>query len=230
MINDPYAVLGLSKGASEAEIKAAYHELVKKYHPDKYQGNPLADLAQEKLQEINEAYDMLTRNSGSSYSGGSTTYGPGSSHYGGGTSGGYQSSYNSSYNNSYNSGYSGNSGSATDYNQIRMALDANDLYSAEQMLINSRNHDAEWFFLSGVLSYKKGYIQDALANVNQAISMDPGNQQYREIYQQMANSGAGQLFRQRSDQYGYNQNRNSDADLCMALPLCFCLPNPFCWC
>ena len=61
MVNDPYEVLGVKPGASEAEIKTAYKNLVKKYHPDKYQGNPLADLAEEKLQEVNEAYDMTIR-------------------------------------------------------------------------------------------------------------------------------------------------------------------------
>ncbi|MBQ6496755.1 MAG: DnaJ domain-containing protein [Firmicutes bacterium] len=62
---NPYEVLGIKEGASEEEIRAAYRELVKKYHPDKYQNNPLADLAEEKLQEINEAYDMLMKGSSS---------------------------------------------------------------------------------------------------------------------------------------------------------------------
>ena len=68
---NPYEVLGVPENASEEEIKKAYKELVKKYHPDKYQDNPLADLAEEKLQEVNEAYDMLmkNRNSGPSGSG-----------------------------------------------------------------------------------------------------------------------------------------------------------------
>ena len=61
---NPYEVLGVSEGASEEEIKKAYKELVKKYHPDRYQNNPLSDLAEEKLQEINEAYDMLMKGSG----------------------------------------------------------------------------------------------------------------------------------------------------------------------
>lgn len=58
---NPYEVLGVREGASEAEIKAAYKELAKKYHPDKYVDNPLADLAEQKMQEINEAYDMLMK-------------------------------------------------------------------------------------------------------------------------------------------------------------------------
>ena len=76
---NPYEVLGVPENASEEEIKKAYKELVKKYHPDKYQDNPLADLAEEKLQEVNEAYDMLmkNRNSGSSSSYSYGNYGSG---------------------------------------------------------------------------------------------------------------------------------------------------------
>ena len=65
-MKDAYEVLGVSKNSSMDEIKKAYRSLVKRYHPDKYQNNPLADLAQEKLQEINEAYDYLEKNHGNS--------------------------------------------------------------------------------------------------------------------------------------------------------------------
>ena len=57
---DPYSVLGVARAASDAEIRAAYHALVAKYHPDRYQGNPLEDLATEKLAEINRAYEILS--------------------------------------------------------------------------------------------------------------------------------------------------------------------------
>lgn len=60
-IQDPYAVLGVSPNATDAEVKAAYREKARKYHPDNYTDNPLSDLAQEKMQEINEAYDTIVR-------------------------------------------------------------------------------------------------------------------------------------------------------------------------
>lgn len=71
-MNDPYAVLGVSKNATDDEIKKAYRELARKYHPDNYADNPLSDLAHEKMQEINEAYDAIinARRSGGSSKGG----------------------------------------------------------------------------------------------------------------------------------------------------------------
>ncbi len=60
-MRDPYEVLGVSPNASDEEIKRAYRELARKYHPDNYQNNPLADLAEEKMKEVNEAYDAITK-------------------------------------------------------------------------------------------------------------------------------------------------------------------------
>ena len=57
---DPYSVLGVARNATDIEIRAAYHALVAKYHPDKYQGNPLEGLAAEKMAGINRAYEILS--------------------------------------------------------------------------------------------------------------------------------------------------------------------------
>ena len=66
---NPYEVLGVKQGASQEEIKSAYRKLVKKYHPDQYGDNPLKELAQEKLAEVNKAYDMLkSGNTSNNYS------------------------------------------------------------------------------------------------------------------------------------------------------------------
>ena len=74
-MTDPYAVLGVSKNATDDEVKNAYRELARKYHPDNYADNPLSDLAGEKMKEINEAYDSIMaerragKTSGSAYTG-----------------------------------------------------------------------------------------------------------------------------------------------------------------
>ena len=81
-MKDPYSVLGISKNATDEEVKNAYRELARKYHPDNYADNPLSDLASEKMKEINDAYDEIinrrrsgkSRNTTGSYSSGATSF------------------------------------------------------------------------------------------------------------------------------------------------------------
>ena len=61
MITDPYKVLNVGPDASDDEIKKAYRELARKYHPDHYHGSPLEEMAEEKMKEINEAYAMIQK-------------------------------------------------------------------------------------------------------------------------------------------------------------------------
>lgn len=191
---DPYEVLGVRKDASDEEIKAAYKELVRKYHPDKYQNNPLADLAEEKLQEVNEAYDMLMKNrsTGGSYSGG-------------------------------NSGY-GQSSGASDFNQVRRDIDNGNLGAAEQALNRSSNRNAEWFFLSGMVSYRKGWYDDAINKIQQACNMDPYNQEYSRALGQLMNVGRNY----QNTAYGRGGS-SADDIFCQALQ-CYCCADVCCDC
>lgn len=193
---NPYEVLGISENASEEEIKRAYKEMVKKYHPDKYQDNPLADLAEEKLQEVNEAYDMLIKKGNSS----SYDYGfGGSSGFGGGASG-------------------GGSG-RPDYMQVRRLIDANNLREAEKILNGTRDRSAEWFFLAGMVSYKKGWYDDARNKLQTASEMEPGNMEYSQAYGRIINMG-GQ-FQNQARGRGYNQQGGDDL-CCQALQCYIC--------
>ena len=58
-MNDPYKVLNCPRNATEEQIKSIYRKLARKYHPDRYQNSPLADVASEKMKEINQAYDQI---------------------------------------------------------------------------------------------------------------------------------------------------------------------------
>ena len=171
-MNDPYSVLGVSPSASDEEVKKAYRELARKYHPDNYHDNPLADLASEKMKEINAAYDAITkgREQGGSASGGA-----------------YQSQSRS-----YRPGSSAQGGSAA-YAQIRQLINANSLAQAEAMLNAVSNHDAEWHYLMGSIYWRRGWMDDASRYFRTASQMDPSNVEYRNAVQYM-NQG-GQAYR-----------------------------------
>lgn len=176
-MGNPYEILGVREGASQEEIKAAYKEKVKKYHPDKYQNNPLSDLAEEKLQEINEAYDYLTK-------------------FGGATNG---------------SGSAGQ-GSRAEFQQIRKDLDSGNLGRAEAGLNRVAVKNAEWVFLNGMLSYKKGWYDDAMANIQQACSMDPSNSEYKRALNTLMYQG--QNYRNAATGRGYKSNEDLMCQAC----------------
>ena len=165
-MRDPYSVLGVSQNASDDEVKKAYRELARKYHPDNYQNNPLADLAEEKMKEINEAYDTITKQRAGGYTGSSS-----------GSYGGYQ-----------RSGYA--SGNAA-YVRIRNLINAGDLNQAEQMLYEVGQKDGEWYFLSGSIAYRKGWMDEAMQNYTRAVQMDPNNREYRQALAVMQRGSMG---------------------------------------
>jgi tetratricopeptide (TPR) repeat protein len=192
-MNDPYSVLEISQNASTEEVKRAYRDLARKYHPDNYQNNPLADLAEAKMKEINEAYDVIMK----MREGG----GNGRSRSGGGSS-------------SYQSGY----GSTPLYAQIRSAINAGNLGLAEQLLGQAPVQDAEWHFLSGSVAYRKGWLDEARQQYQIAYNMAPNNPEYQQALQFM--QGGGQAYRPYG--YGGMQGANP-LDCCTALICADCL-------
>ena len=201
-MKDPYKVLGVSQNASDEEIKDAYRALAKKYHPDQYADSPLAELADEKMKEINEAYDsivsMRKQNKNNNY-------------------GGYNNSYNSygnysGYNSSYSGGYRNSS-----YNDVRSFINSGRLADADQILngVPSDTRDAEWYFLKGSVLYRRGWLEEAKEHFYRATQMDPENMEYRSAYNQAMSQRSGYRG-------GYNPNMSNSGscntcDLCQGL-------------
>ena len=163
-MNDPYQVLGVKPDAGDDEIKKAYRDLARKYHPDNYQNNPLADLAEEKMKEINEAYDAITKlrsSGGGGYS----------------SAGGYQSAYQQSQS------------SDPTFVRVRTLINGNNLDQAEQLLRGVNTRTAEWYFLAGSVAYRRGWLDEARQNYQIAVNMEPNNMEYRQAFSMMQQGG-----------------------------------------
>jgi len=169
-MSDPYSVLGVDPSASDDEVKKAYRELARKYHPDNYQDNPLADLAEEKMKEINQAYDAITRSRAG----------------GGGQTGGYggaQRQYQGQQ------AYQQQTAGSGVFAQVRQCINIGDLSRAEQLLRTAPQQTAEWHFLYGYLAYRKGWLDEASQHFQTACAMEPGNPEYRQAMSMMQQGG-----------------------------------------
>jgi len=200
---NPYKVLGIEEGATQEEIRAAYLALVKKYHPDRYVDNPLKELATEKLKEINEAYEMLTKKGNASSSRQSySSYSSDSSYTGSG------SSYSGPY--------------ASDFARVRMFLNQNNIGAARQVLDTISIRNAEWYYLYGIIYLRQGWHDKAREYITRAYQQEPNNAEYRNAFQTL--NRAGNPYRNNPNAGGFGGN---ECDICSSLLCANCLCNAF---
>ena len=208
-MKDPYQVLGVSETASDDEIKRAYRNLARKYHPDNYHDNPLADLAQEKMKEINAAYEEINKlRSGGGRQ--NPASGANTAGYGGAYGGGY-STYRQ---------YSGQQSSSSVLQQVRVAIQTGNISRAEALLTNYSDHNAEWNFLRGAVCYRRGWMDEAKRYYQTACQMEPNNAEYRQALEFMEN-GSQSAYHPGGEIFGTEMcSANPCLAMCCAYTLC----------
>lgn len=208
MIDDPYKVLGVSRDASDEDIKRAYRRLAKKYHPDL---NPGDKEAAKRMQEVNAAYEQIKNPEKAAQSQrGSSSGGYGRGYYDpfggyGPFGGGYQWQQRQS------SQQTGDQYQQAAYNYIRFGR----YREAVSALNNSNQRDARWYYLSALANNGLGNQVTALEHIRRAVSMDPDNGEYLNLLDRIEHGG--ETYRRQAGNFGGFSGNN----VCPSLCLCY---------
>lgn len=218
MVQDPYKVLGVSPEASDEEIKKAYRDLTKKYHPDL---NPGDEAAAEKMNDINAAYDAIKNGTAQQYAGGGAyqqQYGGAYQQYGG------QSAYD--WASGFGGWYAGQQQrqqqtERSEYTAARNFI-RNGLYREALNALSgvpAPERDARWYYLCAVANLYLGNKIAALEQAKQAAAIEPDNEEYQRLVTQLQQGG--DFYRSYQTQYneGLNFGRLCTT-MCLA-NLCF---------
>ena len=199
-----YEVLGVSRNASIDEIKRAYKELSRKYHPDSYVGNPLSSLAEEKFKQVQEAYDAIMKEKNGDFN------------------------YTDNYNNS--GYYNGESGEMAEvYNLLGRRA-----YSQALSLLDSMpNRNAKWYYYSAIAQVGLGNNLRGMEYARMAVSMEPNNIEYQNLVNRLSFQG-NRYGEVRNVYRGGRSGFDDASDLCCKLwladSLCECMGGDLCSC
>lgn len=172
MISDPYSILGVSRDASDREIKRAYRNMSRKYHPDSYASSPAAEAeaAAEKFKQIQEAYNQIVNERS------------------GRSSGGYGGAYG---------GYGGGQSYSEEDQHLMAAVNyirARRYNEAINVLNGIGNRSGRWYYLSSVANMGLGNNVVAQDHAKKAVELEPDNMEFRQYYQQLQNGGGFSSF------------------------------------
>ena len=181
MTNDPYRVLEIPATATDEEIKKAYRKLAKRYHPD---ANPGDKTAEQKMKDINVAYDRLMHRNETGTNRGGSAYGR-NDPFGG--FGSYQRQ-----NNYYRS-------EPREMQTIRSCINNRDYHNAINMLNDIAERSARWYYYSAVANLGLGNRILAQQYARKAVQLDPGNIEYMLFLSSLQNPG--QAYSQTSKRY-----------------------------
>ena len=176
-MTDPYQVLGISRGASDEEIKKAYRSLSRKYHPDANVNNPNKAAAEERFKQVQQAYDqiMKEKQQGTGYDGA----------YGGNTYGDFGG---------FGSYYSGRNTYQEENSRLQAAANyiRNGYYREAMNVLNDipfSERNGRWYYYSAVVNQRVGNTATALEHIRRAVELEPSNIQYRQFQQNLEYGG-----------------------------------------
>ncbi len=230
-MSDPYQILGVSRDASDDEVKKAYRTLSRKYHPDSNINNPNKEQAEEKFKQVQAAYKQVMYERQHPYSSsGSGSYGSSGSAGGGSyRESSWQEGYGDFWNEFFGGGFGGFSGQQRSYQRqsqnqdedsIRLQAAANYLNSrhyqeALNVLNSITNRSALWYYYSAIANSGLGNNVVALQYAKNAAQMEPNNQIYQDLVQRM--SAGSTWYQERQNPYG--SGPSSTAGWCLKLCL-----------
>lgn len=221
---DPYSALGISRNASEEEIKKAYKQLSRKYHPDANVNNPNKDQAEEKFKEIQAAYQQIMKERTGGYGAYGSSYGQEGyqkdNGYGYGSAGSYggfggftgfgQQSQSAGYEEEPRIRAAGNYIRNGYYREARNALDG----------VEQPGRNARWYYYSAIAGAGLGNNVAALEHARRAVAMEPDNREYRILLSRFESGES--WYTQRQAAYGYPVTGGNR--LCVKL----CIANMIC--
>lgn len=219
MTDDPYQILGVSRDASDDEIKRAYRALAKKYHPDR---NPGDQAAAKKMQQINAAYERIKNPEKANPSGGY------------GSTGGYGGYGYDPFGGAWQRAYQQQQREQSSADQYQRAAQQYIRFRRFQEALNTlascTNRDAHWYYLSALANQGLGNQVTALEHIKKAVSMAPDNDLYLQALEEMENGGAAY----RTQAGGYRTYSAAGGSglaglcLCWLVQLCCCRGRIFC--
>ena len=221
MVQDPYKVLGVSPEASDEEIKKAYRDLTKKYHPDL---NPGDAKAAEKMNDINAAYDAIKNGTAQQGYGAGAAYQQYSQQAGYGWGGGGYTGWDNWYSGAY-SQQQYQQTERSEYTAARSFI-RNGLYREALNALSgvpSTERDDRWYYLSAVANLYMGNKIAALEDAKRAAAIDPGNEEYQRLVEQLQQGG--DFYRSYQQEYTPGPNIGR---LCMTMCLANMCLGPMC--